>query len=59
MEDFGESQHIPRTQELCKPIQLNFCFNCELAQLGEELDGSAKPATPLRIQFSPSLNFTS
>ena len=57
--DFAETQLITETQELSISIQLNFCFSCEPAQLGEESDGSAKPVTLLRIQFASSLNFTS
>ena len=30
---FSESQLISQIQELCIPIQLNFCFSCEPAQL--------------------------
>jgi hypothetical protein len=57
--DFAETQLISETQELSIPIQLNFYFSCEPAQLREESDGSAKTVTLLRIQFSASLNFTS
>ena len=57
--DFAETQLITETQELSIPIQLNFCFSCEPAQLGEESDDSAKQVTLLRIQLSSSFNFTS
>ena len=37
--DFAETQLITETQELRIPIQLNFCFSCEPAQLGDKPDG--------------------